>query len=203
MNDPTATEPLLDIVVLAAGLSRRFGSPKLVAPLFGKTVLEVVAAELLELPATRLVLVVGPAFPAEFPGLNHPAVVLATNAEPAAGLSSSLRAGLRSVRPEAEAVMMCLADQAALRTADYRQLIEQWRAQPQRPAAAFYRSRLGAPAIFPRVWFDELRALEGDRGAAGLLRDRPGDVTAVELPAAAVDIDTPADLARCRDLAGG
>jgi len=203
MSDPTDPDPVLDIVLLAAGLSRRFGSSKLLAPLFGRTVLEVVVGELLDLPASRLVVVVGPGFPADLPGLGHPAVVLTTNAEPAMGLSSSLRAGLRGVRPESEAVMLCLADQAALRTADYRRLIDRWRTEPQRPAAAFYRSRLGAPAILPRAWFDELRALEGDRGAAGLLRDRPGDVTAVDLPTAAVDIDTPADLARCRDLAGG
>ena len=50
------------------------------------------------------------------------------------------------------------------------------------------------PAIFPAAFWPELRALSGDQGARTLIASLP-DVTAVEIPHAACDVDTPADLA--------
>lgn len=51
------------------------------------------------------------------------------------------------------------------------------------------------PAIFPRSQFPALMALRGDRGAQTLLRSPKSHVSAVPMPSAAMDIDTPEDLA--------
>jgi CTP:molybdopterin cytidylyltransferase MocA len=50
------------------------------------------------------------------------------------------------------------------------------------------------PAVLPRRRWRALRVLQGDEGARRLLRD--GRVTPVEMPEAALDVDTPADLQR-------
>jgi len=198
VNDAPEYGTSLDVVLLAAGMSRRFGSSKLMADVAGKRVLEIALAQLLDLRAGRLIVVVGPESVIELPGLRNPAVTIARNAKPAAGLSSSIRIGLRGVGPGADGVMLCLADQVAVSADDYRRLVEAWRARPEAPAAAFYREQLGAPAIFPRSWFGDLRALAGDRGAGALLRSQRGSVVAVDMPVAEFDIDTPADLDRYR-----
>jgi molybdenum cofactor cytidylyltransferase len=54
------------------------------------------------------------------------------------------------------------------------------------------------PAILPRPLFPALRRLTGDRGARDLLNGAGGriDVVGVDMPEAAVDIDTPGDLAK-------
>ena len=52
----------------------------------------------------------------------------------------------------------------------------------------------GAPAIIPRRWFGALRLLEGDCGARQLLR-KLGEISLVDMPAAAFDVDTPEDAA--------
>jgi molybdenum cofactor cytidylyltransferase len=185
-----------EILLLAAGLSRRFGTPKLAARLEGRALLEIVLEELLPLDVAHLRLVVGADFAANFPSLRHPSVAIVTNERPADGLASSIRVGMLGLRPEVPAVMLCLADQVGIVRAEYRRLIEAWRARPQAPAAALYGSQLGAPAVFPRTWFARLQALEGDRGAGPLLREGAAGVTAVPMPSAAFDVDTPADLDR-------
>ena len=191
----------LDIVLLAAGLSRRFGSPKLEAEAGGRSLLERAVGQLAALGAQRLIVVVGPDFANDLPAVQSAGATIVRNATPAEGLATSIRAGLREVDRQVAAVLLCLADQVALTTADYRQLVERWRASPQQPAAAFYHSQLGAPALFPRAWFDDLDALTGDRGAGALLRARAAEVSAVPLPAAEFDVDTPTDLERYRRFA--
>lgn len=183
-------------MLLAAGLSRRFGSPKLVARLSGRPLLEIVLDQLLALDAGPVRMVVGPGFAADFPSAGHPAVAIVTNAHPEEGLASSIQTGVRELGTTTLAVMLCLADQVGVAHDDYRRLIEAWRTRPLAPAAALFCSQLGAPAIFPSSWFPRLLALEGDRGAGSLLRGHAAEVTAVPLPAAAFDVDTPADLDR-------
>ena len=198
MSDAHGAVAAPDIVLLAAGLSRRFGSPKLTAEAGGATLLERAVGQLAALGAQHLIVVVGPDFANDLPAVQSAGATIVRNAASAEGLASSIRVGLGEIGRQAEAVLLCLADQVALTTADYRQLIERWRANPQQPAAAFYRSQLGAPALFPRSWFDDLNALTGDRGAGVLLRLRAAEVSTVPLPAAEFDVDTPADLERYR-----
>ena len=196
MNETGNAAAAVEIVLLAAGLSRRFGSPKLAAEAGGRTLLEIAVGQLAALGAHRLIVVVGPDFAQGRLASPSPGVTVVTNAAPADGLASSIRTGLHEVGREAAAVLLCLADQVALTTDDYRQLIGRWQANRQQPVAAFYRSQLGAPALFPRSWFGDLDALTGDRGAGALLRSRAAAVAAVPLPAAEFDVDTPADLQR-------
>ena len=65
-------------------------------------------------------------------------------------------------------------------------------------AAARYDGRIGVPAILPRRLWTAIEQLGGDQGARALLRDAPS-LTLVEMPGAALDIDTPADLLALRN----
>jgi CTP:molybdopterin cytidylyltransferase MocA len=51
------------------------------------------------------------------------------------------------------------------------------------------------PAIFPRWCFTELRELRGDRGARAILERHAQRLAHVQMPNAAIDLDTPEDLA--------
>ena len=62
--------------------------------------------------------------------------------------------------------------------------------------ASEYAGRRGVPAYFPASAFKELMGLRGDVGARELLRG----ARAVELPGGELDVDTPEDLARAREL---
>ena len=61
-------------------------------------------------------------------------------------------------------------------------------------AAARYEGVLGVPAVFSRRHFPMLQRLTGDKGARQFLREREGEVAALEMPSAAADADVPGDL---------
>jgi CTP:molybdopterin cytidylyltransferase MocA len=110
------------------------------------------------------------------------------------GMSTSLLAGLAAVPLSARAALVLLVDQPRVDAAALRRLIGAWRRRPGVPAAARYAGRAGVPAVLPRRHWREVRALRGDEGARALLRDRRA--TLVEMPEAALDVDTPDDLLR-------
>lgn len=110
------------------------------------------------------------------------------------GLSSSLRAGLRSVPRTAAGLLVVVVDQPAVGVPELTRLARAWRSRPRMPAAAHYDGRAGVPAILPRSTWPTLRAASGDAGARAVLR-AAASVTLVPMPQAALDLDTPDDLA--------
>lgn len=125
------------------------------------------------------------------------------------GLASSLRIAVDYAKAQQfDGMLLTLADQVALTFEDYRQVIETWQTS-QQSVAAFYTNEaemlngqgtldeLGAPAIFNASILDLLTDLTGDRGAKSILKQlaNVGELVAVPLPHAAIDIDTKADLA--------
>lgn len=109
------------------------------------------------------------------------------------GLSSSLRRGLAAVPREARGVMFLLADQPLVGASSLERLIAAWRRRPSHAAAAVYSGRIGVPAILPRRAFRALKELSGDEGARRVLAAASG-VTRVDMPEAAIDVDTLDDL---------
>jgi CTP:molybdopterin cytidylyltransferase MocA len=197
----TSERPRLACVVLAAGGSSRLGQPKQLVRRGRRPLLlhAVQAASAAVEDRSRIVVVLG----AEALRLRAllrraaPDVRAVTNARWRAGLATSLRAGVRAASRRGEAVLVLLVDQPDVDAAALRRLVGAWRRRPTAPAAARYAGRVGVPAILPRRSWRALRALERDAGARALLRDAR-DVTAVDMPEAELDVDTPADLARLR-----
>ena len=187
-------------VLLAAGGSSRLGRPKqLVRRRSQPLLLYALAAARGAVADEDIVVVLG----AEVLRLRAllrratPRVRVAPNPHWAAGLASSLRAGLAAAPRNAAAALVLLTDQPDVDRAALRRLVAAWRRRPNLPAAAYYSGRAGVPAILPRRSWQLLRALDGDAGARALLRGSE-TVTLVAMPEAELDVDTPADLARLR-----
>lgn len=183
------------VVLLAAGASRRFGSPKQLVRMGGESLLRRMARIALACRPAGCVVVLGaraPRLSRELAGLGVRVVV---NLRWREGLSRSLAAGVAALPAEAKGALVLLADQAALGPADLVVLCACWRRAPRRMVAARTGSTLGPPAILPRSVFPALRRLRGDRGARELLRDPRHRAIGLELPGAELDIDRPVDLA--------
>ena len=112
-------------------------------------------------------------------------------------MATSLRAGLAAVPRTAKAAVVLLVDQPGVGAEAIGRLVGAWRRRPSLPAAARYGERVGAPAVLPRRYWRELKSMHGDQGARALLRGAAAP-TLVEIPEAALDIDTPADLLALR-----
>ena len=194
MIDPDSQSPTLHVVVLAAGASTRFGSPKQLVRLNGRPLLHLAVSRAVEVAGPAVTVVLGANAADLAPLLRHTPAGVIVNRDWAEGMGSSVRAGVSRVPATADAVLLMLADQPAVTAEDLRRLVAAWRRQPQSIVAAHYDGITGVPAIFPREDFRALTGLRGDAGARALLKRGGERVVRVPLQAAAIDIDTPEDL---------
>jgi CTP:molybdopterin cytidylyltransferase MocA len=190
----SAENLVVHVVVLAAGGSSRFGSPKQLVRFNGRPLLHSAVSRAVEVAGHCVTVVLG-AHAAEFSALlRHTPASIAVNRNWSDGMAGSIRAGLTSVPGAADAVLLTLADQATVTAEDLRRLIGAWRRNTSSIAAAVYSGDVGAPAVFPRWCFRELAELRGDRGARLLMQRHADRLVRVAMPSAALDIDTPEDL---------
>ena len=182
-------------IVLAAGGSERMGQPKQLLPIGGQPMVRLVTEAVAATGLAQVVVVTGAdaeAVEAALAGL--PADIVA-NESWAEGMSSSMRAGLRALRPGIQAVLLVLGDQPALTTDLLQLLVARYRATGAPIVAPFYHGQRGNPVLFDRVLFPELLAVEGDRGGRLLIVRHEEQVEWVKVddPAVIMDIDSPED----------
>lgn len=182
-------------LVLAAGASRRFGQPKQLLQIDNETLLHRACRQSLNV-CDAVTVVLGAESARMIDAIDDLSLTRVDNPDWPTGVASSLRAGVAALPPHAAGVMIVLCDQVAVTATELRSLAGAWREQPGSIVAAAYAGVCGAPVIWPRDWFPALLALSGDQGGRDLLNASP--VTRIEMPAAAMDIDTPADERRWR-----
>ncbi len=185
------------VVLLAAGGARRYGSAKQLARIGGQTLLRRAALAALGSGPAGCIVVLGARatrLVRELRGLPVRAVI---NRQWRAGLAGSLRTGMAALPPDAPGVLVLLADQPGIGSADLALLIGAWRLRPRAIVTARTAEARCPPALFPRHAFAALRRLRGDAGARELLRDPGRQVVDFDMPQAAFDVDDPGDLAAC------
>ena len=185
-------------LVLAAGGSRRLGTPKQLLRIRGRTLLSRIIDAAEAVTPGRVVVVVG-ADALRMRSLirrHHPGTHSVDNSRWAQGMAGSLQVGLSVLPHRASGVLLLLSDQPAVGEASLGRLIRAWRRRPGKAAAAAYAGVVGVPAVLPRSLWREARRLRGDEGARKLLRMKGMPAATVHIPEAAWDIDTPEDLQR-------
>jgi CTP:molybdopterin cytidylyltransferase MocA len=196
MTVKNPARPTVGCVILAAGGSTRFGSPKQLVIHNGEPLVRRAAKAALDAGARPVMVVLGAHAPIVAPELSRLRNVRTViNAHWATGLASSLATGLRALMEIAgcDAVLVTLADQPNVDAAALEKLIAAFDAN-HRIVASSYSGTIGVPAIFGCEHVEELMRLTGDSGAGKWLRSNPDKVTTVSLPEAEVDIDTVEDV---------
>ena len=184
-------------VVLAAGLSRRMGRPKLLLPLEGGTVIRLTVEQLLAAGMDEVIVVVGPEHEALRRALDGLPVRLAVNPVPEAGQASSVRRGIQALSPLTTRALIALGDQPRVSVDVIRRLLAAITVPGKRIAAPRYTDGLGNPVLFAADVFPELLALAGDRGARAVVEKDPSRLAIVDVATAMPrDLDTPEDYER-------
>ena len=188
-------------ILLAAGASRRMGTPKAGLRLDGETFAARGLRLLADAGCSPLVVVTGVHHDAVLAALpdGHAARVV-PNPAPARGQLSSLKVGLRRVLEESadvDGVVVALVDHPAVAATTVRALFEAGSAGTTPIVVPVFRARRGHPVVFLRVVFDELLATGDELGARAVVRRDPLRVTEVVVddPGIITDVDTPAALA--------
>jgi molybdenum cofactor cytidylyltransferase len=184
-------------VVLAAGASSRFGSPKALADLGGRPLLQHVLDTLAAAGLVRVVVVLGAAATAVEEAISWRTEHRVRNPHPEAGLASSLKVGLEALPAGTRAALVVLGDQPMLRAEVIHAVLAAGIAGG-RPITVPRYAAGGAlnPVLLARPAWELAAALKGDRGMGPLIHASPDLVTNVPVTGDNPDVDTPADLAR-------
>ena len=160
---------MLAAVILSGGESRRMGSPKALLPYQGRPFLQ----HLLEITkhpkigVRRVVLGAHAESIARAIPLEAEEIVI--NAEWEKGQLSSIQAGLRSLPPNTDGVLLCPIDHPLVSGTLVAELIEKFYSTRAPIVLPVYEGRRGHPVIFSAKVYDELLAASLDVGARAVV----------------------------------
>jgi molybdenum cofactor cytidylyltransferase len=187
-------------VVLAAGISRRLGTPKQLLP-FGDTTLLGTTIEVARgCPFDQLIVTLGGAAAAVREAVNLDGIdtVIADNYE--SGCSSSLRTALSRMDPRADGIVVMLGDQPGVTREAVARLIDS--GCDAQMAVCRYSDGIGHPFWLGRKVFGELAELHGDKCVWRLIES--GRFYVQQVPIAGIvplDVDTWDDYKRLLESA--
>ena len=112
------------------------------------------------------------------------------------GMSTSIATGIKALlemKVNFDAVIVALADQPLITSQVYNRSIERYYLNHPLAVASNYNDTIGVPALFDRTLIPELLKMKQKGGAKQLLNKYSDRAFNLDVPEAAVDIDTPAD----------
>jgi molybdenum cofactor cytidylyltransferase len=203
------SEPLIGIIILAAGSSSRMGQPKQLLRYEDETLLTRAVRAALETTCRPVIVVLGSQAETLQKELDATEARVVFNQEWAEGMSSSIRCGLQALETEAsgatEAAILMLCDQPFVTSGILRRLVEIYLAQRPLFVASEYETKAGktrgVPALFSRSLFAELMELRGAAGAKRVITRHQAAGSIIAVPEAAFDVDTPGDYQALQDPA--
>ncbi|HLG18538.1 MAG TPA: nucleotidyltransferase family protein [Bdellovibrionota bacterium] len=184
--------PIIAGLILAAGESKRFGRPKALAQFGSQTALSLLVGAARAAKLDPLFVIVGhhaEDIREECRSLGVRAVV---NDEWKWGQLSSLQAGLRALSSSVQAVAMFLVDHPLVPEETIKQLIRSYKSDPSKVYRPVVGRKGGHPALFPRLFFDELLRLDPREKSARDVFFKPGRCVdlKVEDAGATLEFDT-------------
>ncbi len=190
------------LILLAAGESKRMGTPKQLLSYQERSLIRHAAREAVASNCNPIVVVLGAYSDRIFPELNNLPVHICQNPDWKIGMSSSISLGIKTlttIYSDIYAVVIALADQPFVTATVYNRLIQRYLETGQKAVASIYADTIGVPALFDRALFPKLHSIE-KRGAKQMLNNYSDRALNLNVPEAAIDIDTPADFQNLLNL---
>ena len=184
-------------VVLGAGRSSRFGSPKQLLPFGDTTLLGQVVRNANASSLDRVVVVLGRASDEVREAHDFGRAGVVENTAYGTGCASSLLAGLDAAGDDCEALCLLLGDQPGVLPEVIDRALSEWSRERSWVVVCSYKAEHGHPFVFAREAFGELEGLRGDKAVWKLIEAYPDRVRKVEIDAELPpDVDTPEDYER-------
>jgi molybdenum cofactor cytidylyltransferase len=181
-------------LVLGAGRSSRFGTPKQLLPFGDTTMLGQVVRNANASDLDRVVVVLGRASGELRGSVDFGRAVVVDNTAYGTGCASSLLAGMDAAGEDCEALVLLLGDQPGVRAEIIDCALSEWRRERPWASVTSYEGKLGHPFVFAREAFEDLRGLHGDKAVWKLIEAYPERVRRIEIDAPLPpDVDTPED----------
>jgi molybdenum cofactor cytidylyltransferase len=187
-------------VILAAGGSSRFGSPKQLLPWKDTTLLEHVVDTVLESSMQETIVVLGHEAQRLGKLISDRRLSIVVNEDWEAGQSSSVRAGIQALPEDCGACLFLLADQPKVTVELIEQVLNRYRQTLAPIVAPVHAGRRGNPVLFDQALFPELLKMTGDEGGRQVIQHHRDAMEEVEVgdPDFFLDIDTVEEYERTR-----
>ncbi len=170
------------IVVLAAGLSRRYGGNKLLEERISEEPLYEVTLDKLS-RFSDCICVVVTRFDEIEAAAKQRGMVVVRNGVPELGISHSLHLGLLAClerNPYLRGVLFMVCDQPYLRAETMERMLEEGLAHPQAVVCASHEGRRGNPVLWDTCYMSDLLSLTGDAGGRQIIKKYQEHVRLVE-----------------------
>jgi molybdenum cofactor cytidylyltransferase len=191
---------MISLVVLAAGMSTRFGENKMLYPIDDEPMVRRVVNTALSSSVDEVIVVVG--FEAEKvkEALKGLRCRIVENPDYAiGGQSSSVKCGVRHINEKADAVIILPGDVAFIDATVINKVVEEYRRRKAKIIVAAHRGKPGHPILFDRSLIPEILTIdEAGYGLKAVVNRHKAEVVYVEAntPNVLLDIDRKADLNR-------
>jgi molybdenum cofactor cytidylyltransferase len=183
-------EPLAGII-LAAGESRRFGTPKQLLEWKGQPFVRVVAQTALDAGLSPVVLVTGSSASQVEQASGGLDLQIVRNDEWKDGQASSIKMGISSLPSNCGGAIFLLVDQPQLSTSIIHALKEKHAEGLHPVIAPMILDRRGNPVLFDRETFTDLLELEGDVGGRAIFHKHRVEYLPWHDDSLLLDVDTP------------
>jgi molybdenum cofactor cytidylyltransferase len=192
---------MIAAIILAAGLSRRMGEPKMLLPWGKISVIEHVISIFMAAGVRDIVVVTGSA---------RQEVEKVTEAYPVrrvhnsnyanSEMLSSLQCGLRALADETEAALIGLGDQPQVEARTVRLVCDSFRDHPSGLVVPSFNMRRGHPWLVARSLWGELLDMQPQASPRDFLNRHAAQIRYVETDTSSIlaDLDTPEDYRRAR-----
>jgi molybdenum cofactor cytidylyltransferase len=190
-------------MILAAGESKRFGTPKQLIKLSKGYMLEYVIRACLASALDKVYVILGhhrreilKALAENNKSFPNNQLEFLINTQYRQGLSSSLHAGLTSIKNTFGSVMFLLGDQPLVDSVLINLMLKQYYRSDKNICVPSYKGKRGNPTIFSSKYFSLLENVTGDSGGKDIIAAHPKDILMIETdsPACVFDIDAIGDL---------
>ena len=158
-------------VVLAAGLSKRFGlKNKILEKINGKTLIEIILDRLIQIDSNKnnIVVIGGNNYNSLKKTLNKYDVKLFYNKNYKNGLGSSVSFIFKK-KINKNGIMFIPGDMPLISIKDFEKLINTFVQKKNKIISPCYNEKIGNPLIIPKIYFNLLKNLKKDEGARKFL----------------------------------
>ena len=186
----------LTIAILAAGDSRRMGSPKQLLDVGGETLLERAVKCAVESVVHNVTVVLGASAEQYTPLMSKTPAQILINPDWAFGMGNTLKFSLRKLIEEninIQGVLFMVCDQPLITSAHVNAMVRTYQEKNPVAVASGYKNTFGVPALFDRIAFSGLLSIDDKSGAREVLKKLESDLEIIPVEGGEIDLDTPED----------
>jgi molybdenum cofactor cytidylyltransferase len=167
-------------IVLAAGESKRMGSPKMLLPFNEKTMIETVIDNISASEIDKILVVLGAEKDTIIKLVNRSLAECCYNENYKTGMLSSVQCGFRNLPADMKAALVFQGDQPLITPEVINQVLEAYGSSDKGIVIPLFKAKRGHPVLIDRKYRNEIEMLDDKEGLRSLAYRFPSDVHEVE-----------------------